>query len=136
MKTFFSGFAEELEKFVQYRIASGSWNEYASHQNLVYFDHFCVNNYGGAPALTQGSSLIIFPVGTVLQLNPQRLRSPIKENISRMLFPKKSFQASLMPVTTSFLIKTDRLLYLERYSARHFSGFCTAVGSEQQKQDI
>ena len=53
MKTFFSGFAEDLEKFVQYRRASGSWNEYASHQNLVYFDHFCVNNYGGAPALTQ-----------------------------------------------------------------------------------
>lgn len=53
MNTFCSGFADDLEKFVQYRRASGSWNEYASHQNLVYFDHFCVNNYGGAPALTQ-----------------------------------------------------------------------------------
>ena len=53
MNTFCSGFADDLEKFVQYRRASGSWNEYASHQNLVYFDHYCVDNYGGAPTLTQ-----------------------------------------------------------------------------------
>ena len=90
MNTFCSGFADDLEKFVQYRRASGSWNEYASHQNLVYFDHYCVDNYGGAPTLTQemidswcvkeipkpavpatqepcpqGSSLSIFPVGNV-----------------------------------------------------------------------
>ena len=82
MSTFCSGFADDLKKFVQYRKASGSWNEYASHQNLVYFDHYCVDNYGGAPTLTQeilkpqvpatqepfpqGSSLSIFPVGNVL----------------------------------------------------------------------
>lgn len=53
MSTFLSGFADDLEKFVQYRKASGSWNEYASHQNLVYFDHFCAKNYAGAPVLTQ-----------------------------------------------------------------------------------
>ena len=53
MSTFCSGFADDLKKFVQYRKASGSWNEYASHQNLVYFDHYCVDNYGGAPTLTQ-----------------------------------------------------------------------------------
>ncbi len=51
MKSFRSGFADELEKFVKYRKTSGSWNEYASRQNLEYFDHYCADsfNYSSMP---------------------------------------------------------------------------------------
>lgn len=45
MRPFRSGFSNELENFVQYRKASGSWNEHASQQNLEYFDHYCADNY-------------------------------------------------------------------------------------------
>lgn len=40
MITYQSGFAQEIEKFVSYRKASGTWNEHASAQNLKYFDRY------------------------------------------------------------------------------------------------
>lgn len=53
MSDFRSGFAEELKKFTKYRKASGSWNEYASRQNLEYFDHYCADNFNDTSVLTQ-----------------------------------------------------------------------------------
>lgn len=48
-----SGFASDLEDFVWYRKASGTWNEYASNENLRYFDRYCADNYEDSSALTQ-----------------------------------------------------------------------------------
>ena len=53
MSTFRSGFSNELEKFVQYRKASGSWNQYGSRQNLEYFDRYCADNFDASIAPTQ-----------------------------------------------------------------------------------
>jgi integrase len=53
MSIYRSGFSEEIEKFVRYRKASGTWNEYASGQNLNYFDHYCADNYSDSSVLTQ-----------------------------------------------------------------------------------
>lgn len=53
MSTYRSGFSPEIEKFVWYRKASGSWNEYASGQNLKLFDHYLADNYEDNIILTQ-----------------------------------------------------------------------------------
>jgi len=53
MSTYRSGFSQEIEKFIWYRKASGLWNEYASGQNLKFFDHYCADNYGANTILTQ-----------------------------------------------------------------------------------
>ncbi len=53
MSIFRSGFSQEIEKFVSYRKASGTWNEYASGQNLKYFDRHCADNYPDSSTLTQ-----------------------------------------------------------------------------------
>ena len=53
MSMFRSGFADKLEAFIRYRKASGSWNEYASQQNLEYFDHYCADNFEDSSQPTQ-----------------------------------------------------------------------------------
>lgn len=53
MSRYRSGFTGSIEKFVAYRKASGSWNEYASGENLRLFDHYCADHYGGNEPLTQ-----------------------------------------------------------------------------------
>lgn len=53
MSTYHSGFAQEIENFVSYRKASGTWNEHASAQNLKYFDRYCADNYTDSSILTQ-----------------------------------------------------------------------------------
>lgn len=53
MSTYRSGFSQDIEKFVRYRKASGSWNEHASGQNLRLFDHYCADNYGEDADLIQ-----------------------------------------------------------------------------------
>jgi len=53
MNTYRSGFSQEIEKFVNYRKASGTWNEYASGQNLKYFDRHCADKYADSSTLTQ-----------------------------------------------------------------------------------
>ncbi|MGL6200843.1 MAG: tyrosine-type recombinase/integrase [Lachnospiraceae bacterium] len=53
MSTYRSGFSQEIERFIWYRKTSGSWNEYASGQNLMFFDHYCADNYGTSTNLTQ-----------------------------------------------------------------------------------
>lgn len=53
MSIYQSGFAQEIEKFVSYRKASGTWNEHASAQNLKYFDRYCADNYIESRVLTQ-----------------------------------------------------------------------------------
>lgn len=39
------GFSDSIERFVNYRKASGSWNEPAYGLNIKLFDHFCADNY-------------------------------------------------------------------------------------------
>lgn len=53
MSTYLSSFAAYLDKFVQYRIASGCWNEYGSKQNLKYFDRYCAENFPIGSPLSQ-----------------------------------------------------------------------------------
>lgn len=53
MSTCHSGFAQEIENFVSYRKASGTWNEHAGAQNLKYFDRYCADNYTDSSILTQ-----------------------------------------------------------------------------------
>lgn len=53
MNTYCSGFSQEVEAFVGYRKASGTWNEHASAQNLKYFDRYCADNYVNGSSLTQ-----------------------------------------------------------------------------------
>lgn len=52
MSIYRSGFAHEIEKFVSYRKASGSWNDYATGQNLRLFDHYCAGHYEDSSSLT------------------------------------------------------------------------------------
>ena len=49
-RSVFTGF---IERFVEYRKASGSWNEPNYGLNIKLFDHFCADNYKDEPALTQ-----------------------------------------------------------------------------------
>lgn len=53
MSIYRSGLSQEIESFVSYRKASGTWNEHASAQNLKYFDRHCAVNYPGSLCLTQ-----------------------------------------------------------------------------------
>lgn len=53
MSTYLSGLSGDLERFVSYRKASGTWNEHVSAQNLKYFDHHCAENYPSSQRLTQ-----------------------------------------------------------------------------------
>jgi len=54
MSVYRSGFAHYIEKFVSYRKASGSWNDYATGQNLRLFDHYCADHYEDSSPLTEG----------------------------------------------------------------------------------
>ncbi len=53
MNAYRSAFSQELEDFVGYRSASGTWNEHSSAQNLKYFDRYCADNYPDNCSLTQ-----------------------------------------------------------------------------------
>ncbi len=53
MSDYRSGFAREIENFVSYRKASGTWNEHASAQNLKYFDRYCADHFADSRVLTQ-----------------------------------------------------------------------------------
>lgn len=53
MSTYLSGLSSDLERFVSYRKASGTWNEHVSAQNLKYFDRHCAENYPSSQCLTQ-----------------------------------------------------------------------------------
>lgn len=53
MSIYYSCFAQEIEKFVSYRKASGTWNEYASAESLKYFDRYCSDHYRDSSNLTQ-----------------------------------------------------------------------------------
>ena len=53
MSDYRSGFAQEIESFVSYRKASGTWNEHASAQNLKYFDRYCADHFADSSVLTQ-----------------------------------------------------------------------------------
>ena len=53
MSDYRSGFAREIENFVSYRKASGTWNEHASAQNLKYFDRYCADHFADSSVLTQ-----------------------------------------------------------------------------------
>lgn len=53
MSAYESGFAGQLDTFVRYRKASGSWNEHASAENLRYFDRHCASVDPSSPELTQ-----------------------------------------------------------------------------------
>jgi len=48
-----SNFSALVEKFIEYRRASGSWNEPCYGLNIKLFDHFCADNYKSDMALTQ-----------------------------------------------------------------------------------
>jgi len=52
MSVYRSGFTHDIEKFVSYRKASGSWNDYATGQNLRLFDHYCADHYEDSASLT------------------------------------------------------------------------------------
>jgi len=47
MSLYRSGFSEYVERFINYRKASDSWNEPAYGLNIKLFDHFCADNYPG-----------------------------------------------------------------------------------------
>lgn len=53
MSIYLSALSDELERFVSYRKASGTWNEHVSAQNLKYFDRHCAENYPSSQCLTQ-----------------------------------------------------------------------------------
>ena len=53
MGKFRSGFSGLIERFINYRKASGSWNEPSYGQNIRFFDNFCADNYPAEIALTQ-----------------------------------------------------------------------------------
>lgn len=53
MSAFVSGFAGQLDAFVRFRKASGSWNEHASAEGLRYFDRHCASVDRESPVLTQ-----------------------------------------------------------------------------------
>ena len=53
MSGYESGFAGQLDAFVRYRKASGSWNEHASAENLRFFDRHCASVDPSSPELTQ-----------------------------------------------------------------------------------
>ena len=48
-----SSFSNLIEQFIEYRKASGSWNEPNYGLNIRLFDHFCADNYPANMKLTQ-----------------------------------------------------------------------------------
>jgi len=48
-----SGIAPLIERFIEYRKASGCWNKPAYGLNIKLFDHFCANNYPACTELKQ-----------------------------------------------------------------------------------
>lgn len=53
MSQFRSGFSKLIERFIEYRKTSGSWNEPCYGLNIKLFDHFCAGNYCSSTILTQ-----------------------------------------------------------------------------------
>jgi len=53
MSQFRSSFSKLIEQFIEYRKASGSWNESCYGINIKLFDHFCADNYPANMELTQ-----------------------------------------------------------------------------------
>ena len=53
MIQFRSDFSKLIERFIEYRKASGSWNEPCYGLNIKLFDHFCADNYQLSTVLTQ-----------------------------------------------------------------------------------
>ena len=53
MNQYRSCFSDQIERFVIYRKASGSWNEPNYGLNIKLFDNFCADNYPMSVALTQ-----------------------------------------------------------------------------------
>jgi len=53
MNQFRSGFSNLIERFIEYRKASDSWNEPSFGLNIKLFDHFCADNYPADVTLTQ-----------------------------------------------------------------------------------
>jgi len=53
MSTLRSKFSHLIEQFINYRSASGSWNEGCYGLNIKLFDHFCADNYQHSTILTQ-----------------------------------------------------------------------------------
>jgi len=53
MSQFRSNFSKMIERFIDYRKASGSWNEPCYGLNIKLFDHFCADNYPPDVTLTQ-----------------------------------------------------------------------------------
>ena len=47
MSLYRSGFSDYIKRFINYRKASGSWNETSYGLNIKLFDHFCADNYAG-----------------------------------------------------------------------------------------
>jgi len=47
MSLYRSEFSDYIERFINYRKASSSWNEPAYGLNIKLFDHFCADNYPG-----------------------------------------------------------------------------------------
>ena len=50
---FKSVFSALIDRFIEYRKASGSWNELCYGKNIRYFDHFCAVNFPEDKVLTQ-----------------------------------------------------------------------------------
>jgi len=50
---FRSVFSALIERFIEYRKASGSWNEMTYGANIRYFDRFCADNFPEETVLTQ-----------------------------------------------------------------------------------
>ena len=53
MSQFKSNFSKLIEQFIEYRKASGLWNESCYEVNIKIFDHFCADNYQENMELTQ-----------------------------------------------------------------------------------
>ena len=53
MNQFRSNFSKLIELFIEYRKASGSWNEPNYGLNIKLFDHFCADNYPADAMMTQ-----------------------------------------------------------------------------------
>jgi integrase len=53
MSTYRSGFASQIQMFVDYRKASGSWNEQSYGFSLKMFDHFCADSFAPETPLIQ-----------------------------------------------------------------------------------
>jgi len=51
MRTYCSGFADQIEQFIYYRKASGSWNESNYGYYLWRFDKYCAEKYPGMPLM-------------------------------------------------------------------------------------